>query len=36
MGWGNPITGIFWDYENVPLRHADWEGFLQGIATFIQ
>ncbi|MFW9996571.1 MAG: NYN domain-containing protein [Candidatus Odinarchaeota archaeon] len=35
VNWGLPVTGIFWDYENVPLRHDDWEGFLNGLAAFI-
>ncbi len=36
LGWGNPITGISWDYENIPLRRADWEGFLQGLVYYVQ
>lgn len=28
-------SGIFWDYENVPLRHRDFKGFLVGLKNFI-
>jgi len=28
-------TGIFWDYENVPLRHRDFNEFLRGMSNFI-
>ena len=28
-------SGIFWDYENVPLRHRDFKGFLKGLRNFI-
>lgn len=32
--WGIPVTGIFWDYENVPLRHKDWQQFLAALNHF--
>ncbi|MFW9853713.1 MAG: NYN domain-containing protein [Candidatus Thorarchaeota archaeon] len=35
LGWGAPVTGIFWDYENVPLRHTDWEDFLHGLRAYV-
>ncbi len=31
----NLQTGIFWDYENVPLRNRDFNEFLQGMSNFI-
>ncbi|MFX0096111.1 MAG: hypothetical protein ACFFBD_30510 [Candidatus Hodarchaeota archaeon] len=30
------VTGIFWDYENVPLRHQDYDAFLQGLIAFVR
>jgi len=27
----NQISGLFWDYENVPLRNNDWEDFMNGL-----
>ena len=35
MMLGN-ISGIFWDYENVPLRYDDWETFIQGLNNYIR
>ena len=29
------FVGIFWDYENGPLRHRDWEDFTQGLENYI-
>ncbi len=29
-------TGIFWDYENVPLRQKDGDAFLEGLNMFIR
>jgi hypothetical protein len=28
-------TGIFWDYENVPLRNRDHQGFLTAFRNFM-
>ncbi|QEE15006.1 NYN domain-containing protein [Promethearchaeum syntrophicum] len=28
-------VGIFWDYENVPLRHQDYKSFLTGLTNYI-
>ena len=36
LGLIGRTTGIFWDYENVPLRHTDWEAFLEGITHFVE
>jgi len=27
---------ILWDYENVPLRHADWQYFYWGLAEYLK
>ena len=35
LGLTGRTTGIFWDYENVPLRHTDWEAFLEGITHYV-
>lgn len=34
--WDNEGTvGIFWDYENVPLRQKDSKAFLKGLKSYI-
>lgn len=30
----NKTIGIFWDYENVPLRHKDYSGFLDALVNY--
>lgn len=29
------ISALFWDYENVPLRHKDYKKFLRAIVSLV-